>query len=610
MTIDPQRRPTSRSHGVWLALVLCAARCAAAATQTTVTTYQYNADGALGAVTTQVDDRPASTTYLTWDNFVPDQATPSTGSVRNGNGNLIGFGPRPGGDFTRRFAFDQRNRLTSASAADPDRSASYAYYPASLLGSSTSADDGALQFYYDAGPTPQVSNIVEPSTATWSSYLADMTYLSNGSEQQRCQPRKDVAGIYAPAQQTFTPLRYEPYGADAADSRSATGYDLSANPFRFAGEYRDAESGLYYLRARWYLPELQTFTARDPVDAMHRYGYGGGNPIGNVDPSGLSYASFGRDINRAFRPLTHGTLGYVVPLIPIVGQIVGGATLLANLPEVWHRPNGRTWLNFGFLASSVATEGLGELPVFDRLAGSTAAFYGRTLLDQVIGGGQAVLTSYHRGKWDVPALVQSVEYSVGGIFSARDLSGIGYRPQAHDIAAVSELATRHFAAPEHAGDALVFRVRMRLGGTSWIPTFTSPLLEARTLGFYHEGLLAVGPNGYAFTDVAMRGFIGNDGRVTAFTSNVTQARFGAGANFATTWQPSKIDIDRGFQYVGAFNRERVRSIFDSGEPGLYPTVREQRLAVARTGRALPTGYDFFANNCHDYAKRMIGRMQQ
>jgi len=39
-------------------------------TQVTTTTFQYTADGAPTAVATQVEGQPATTVYLTWDNFV------------------------------------------------------------------------------------------------------------------------------------------------------------------------------------------------------------------------------------------------------------------------------------------------------------------------------------------------------------------------------------------------------------------------------------------------------------------------------------------------------------------------------------------------------------
>src|SRR5262245_24680158 len=75
---------------------LCAAGSVRAATQTTTTTIQYNADGAATAVTTQVNDQPATTVYLTWDNFTPNAAAPSTGTVSAADGNLISIGLTPG----------------------------------------------------------------------------------------------------------------------------------------------------------------------------------------------------------------------------------------------------------------------------------------------------------------------------------------------------------------------------------------------------------------------------------------------------------------------------------------------------------------------------------
>jgi RHS repeat-associated protein len=60
------------------------------------------------------------------------------------------------------------------------------------------------------------------------------------------------------------------------------------NPFQFAGEERDP-SGLYYLRARYYDPEMGRFVSEDPVlDGENWYLYVAGNPVNGVDPWGLS----------------------------------------------------------------------------------------------------------------------------------------------------------------------------------------------------------------------------------------------------------------------------------------------------------------------------------
>ena len=51
----------------------------------------------------------------------------------------------------------------------------------------------------------------------------------------------------------------------------------------------DSESGLYYLRARYYDPTTAQLISRDPAVAMTMspYGYTGGNPVNRTDPSGL-----------------------------------------------------------------------------------------------------------------------------------------------------------------------------------------------------------------------------------------------------------------------------------------------------------------------------------
>jgi len=61
-------------------------------------------------------------------------------------------------------------------------------------------------------------------------------------------------------------------------------------PYTYTGREFDAESGLYYYRARYYDPASGRFLQKDPVwlptKNTNRYPYVDSNPINNMDPSG------------------------------------------------------------------------------------------------------------------------------------------------------------------------------------------------------------------------------------------------------------------------------------------------------------------------------------
>ena len=63
--------------------------------------------------------------------------------------------------------------------------------------------------------------------------------------------------------------------------------DVLNNPFIYAGEYTDAETGNIYLRARYYDPSTGRFVSEDPIkDGTNWYAYCYGNPVIYIDPWG------------------------------------------------------------------------------------------------------------------------------------------------------------------------------------------------------------------------------------------------------------------------------------------------------------------------------------
>jgi len=88
--------------------------------------------------------------------------------------------------------------------------------------------------------------------------------------------------------QTFT---FDPFGNRTASSGSLT------NPIRYTGREFDAETNLYYYRARFYDPAAGRFISEDPARIngdidFYRYAYNA--PIQFVDPLGLAGCKSGK----------------------------------------------------------------------------------------------------------------------------------------------------------------------------------------------------------------------------------------------------------------------------------------------------------------------------
>jgi len=69
--------------------------------------------------------------------------------------------------------------------------------------------------------------------------------------------------------------------------RASTG--STTNPFRYIGAlgyYTEPDLALAYVRARWLRPGTGSWLSVDPVEGEARYGYVGGRPTWEVDPSG------------------------------------------------------------------------------------------------------------------------------------------------------------------------------------------------------------------------------------------------------------------------------------------------------------------------------------
>ena len=182
------------------------------------------------------------------------------------------------------YSYDQERRLTSVSAPT---AATYAYNGDGLRMSKTAAGV-ATHFTWDTVPAlPRT--LVETTPAGTNDYV----YGPGGLPVEQVNPDGSVAYIHHD-QQGSTRLLTDGSGVVRATYSfdvfgSTTSHSGSASTsLLYAGQYRDAETNFYYLRARYYDPASAQFLSRDPMVAFTRssYGYAGGNPLNATDPSG------------------------------------------------------------------------------------------------------------------------------------------------------------------------------------------------------------------------------------------------------------------------------------------------------------------------------------
>jgi RHS repeat-associated protein len=186
----------------------------------------------------------------------------------------------PSGGTASTYSWDEANRLIGFTSGTTI--ASYTYdgdglrmgktvngIPQSFLWDESGSlplllSDGTTTFVYGPGGLP-----VEQ--------IAGSTVLDY--HQDQLGSTRLLTNSLGSVEATYT---YDPYG-------NVIGSTGALTSLGFAGQYRDGESGLYYLRARYYDPTTAQFLTRDPAVVTTRspYGYVHGDPLNGRDPTGL-----------------------------------------------------------------------------------------------------------------------------------------------------------------------------------------------------------------------------------------------------------------------------------------------------------------------------------
>ncbi len=169
------------------------------------------------------------------------------------NGNGLRYTRTESGK-TVRYVLDFSRKLPGVIAETSDTGAISAYYVYGLGLTEKIAPDGTAMYYH---------------------------FDARGSTVAITDGNQNVQATYS----------YGPFGEKLKQTGAVS------NPFTFMGRYgvMDDNNGLYYVRARYYWPEIGRFLNKDllignamQTQSLHRYVYGMNNPIMFVDVSGFS----------------------------------------------------------------------------------------------------------------------------------------------------------------------------------------------------------------------------------------------------------------------------------------------------------------------------------
>lgn len=128
------------------------------------------------------------------------------------------------------------------------------------------------------------------------------------------------------------------------------------NPIRYRGYYYDNETGFYYLKSRYYDPEVGRFISMDSIDHLHPekvnglnlFAYCYNNPIMYVDPTGDCIFC---DIWNGLKKIVSG-----------IGKTVAGVATLfvGGIVSIFDQNAGNSILNTGYGLMNSGTKDLGQ----------------------------------------------------------------------------------------------------------------------------------------------------------------------------------------------------------------------------------------------------------
>ena len=257
------------------------------------TNYEYNRNNELVKEEKITGVDPVSTTWYTYDargnvlsSTVDEYSNAEAGAAEGITGAVLGESET---SETAMYGYDVFGRMEQI--VKGEQQIRYGY---NADGQRTLKDaDGTVSWYvWDGENIAAELEIGKPAVYYQRGLGLIAAESGNEKDYYLKNAHGDVTGVYSSQTDSLKKsYAYDPFGniVNPSNINEIQPDDPNdTNPYRYAGEYYDRETGNYYLRARYYAPGYGRFTQIDPIrDGTNWYVYCDNDPVNRVDPTGL-----------------------------------------------------------------------------------------------------------------------------------------------------------------------------------------------------------------------------------------------------------------------------------------------------------------------------------
>ncbi len=256
----------------------------------------------------------------------------------------------------------------------------YGYYPGGHRAFKTSKNQ-SVAFIYNASNDLQNEALIQnsgPQLDKLSSYVGAFRYISDKAvpESQVQMNVSDLMNTPLTLKSLATGVHSEsysisPYGqlwdvsaqdgvGELPDTTVAKSddFDFDRNPFIYASGYYDSESGLQFMKSRYYSAGIERFMSQDTYDVLNRYNYANANPIIYYDPDGHMplWLQFTFDLVSSVGEITAGALLGSPSLVMMgVGDTISAGFDIADIAQKgWSYDNGKSVGGYWFKKGATA----------------------------------------------------------------------------------------------------------------------------------------------------------------------------------------------------------------------------------------------------------------